>query len=434
MNHRSRIHQFGAVFALLIALTLGVYAQGLWAADASITIFTGGSTRDCGGMPAAATFQVRTITLDVQGFRSNAASDVTIDVTFPDGRVLSFAATQRNPSVGSAPTYVDGVLDQPLNGPTAFPTGQGGGFSTPFFVDGDFPYGCYSVTARGSGKTAMARFIVLPGGQPGANPGLAGLHVSDGTTGDSSSQQGALVDIHGLGFMAGEFVAVWVTAPDGAVLAWPQTLTPTEAQNFITGSDGRFVATFEFSGVNPTGLYQFTALGQQSGYRVITPFRLTARPVVVRGPAALRVAAPADKGGQQRTFFQIQGERFNPYERVDVWATLPDESVRGLPSQYADQFGAFFADVALDETLPVGLYQFTAQGADSRSLVITAFRLEQAGGVAQNLEFQPEVINSNTGGETVGDATYITNNPYQGNAPGEQPPADVQDNPGPVQP
>ncbi|MGB9633544.1 MAG: hypothetical protein ACPL8I_09455, partial [Chloroflexaceae bacterium] len=144
---------------------------------------------------------------------------------------------------------------------------------------------------------------------------------------------------------------------------------------------------------------QFTVQGAASRYRVITTFTLTSPPVTPTGWATFRVAFPPDRADPQRNAFEVQGTLFYPGERVDIWLTLPDGSVRGLPSQFADGVGDFYAVLYLDERLPTGFYQATAKGSLSGHLVITTFTLQPA--VPQDTVFNPtpgpEIIESSSG-------------------------------------
>jgi hypothetical protein len=216
--------------------------------------------------------------------------------------------------------------------------------------------------------------------------------------------QGATVDIFGRGFLAREVISVWITAPNGAVLDYPQQ----------QASDvGSFESTFLFTEQHPVGRYAFTALGTQSGYQVIAHFNLDSRSSTPEGWAQLRVATPAS--GDQRTSFELQGKRFDALERVDIWVTLPDGSVRGLPSQFANEYGEFFAVLYLDERLPTGVYDVTAKGAASNRLVIAQISLESG---SPNVDHfppdpsdSPRVTDSNTDGGTVGPGNNPPNLP-----------------------
>jgi hypothetical protein len=128
----------------------------------------------------------------------------------------------------------------------------------------------------------------------------------------------------------------------------------------------------------------------------------------------LRVSSPADRGAGQRNIFEIQGERFAPGERIDLWVNFPDGAVRGLPSQFADAGGMFYIEMATDEVLAVGEYKVTAKGDQSGSLVITSYWLEQSFGVNPIAPipsadpFDPRIVQSNTGDGTLGAASPVT--------------------------
>lgn len=144
----------------------------------------------------------------------------------------------------------------------------------------------------------------------------------------------------------------------------------------------------------------------------------------------LRVAFPASKQSAQRSVFEVQAERFRPYERVDVWVTMPDGAVRGLPSQYVDQFGSFYTDLYLDERLPTGVYKFTAKGADSGTLIITSLTLNQTGNVTPNYGDGPQVVGSNydlNGGAT--NTNGQENSPGTETTPADTAPIDTNSNP-----
>ena len=393
---------FVASFTLVLALVVGTFAYNTFAAGANLFVF-GPTTATCArtGGSAAAGYQGNTFGIELQGFLDS--EPVAISFTFPDGRVFSPTPAQLADTNSLLPAGaingLDGVIDMPPNFPFIFPATRGGDYYNDFVTTGRWPYGCYSFTARGlaSSRQASGSFVVIPGGGPRPNSGPTTLSVQDNTTGDPSGQQGTLADIFGRGFVGQEVVSVWITAPDGTVIDYPQQ---------ITSDIGSFQSTFRFSGDYPVGYYTFTALGTLSNYRVFGAFNLTSRPVTQTGFAALRVAAPYPAVGDQRSAFEVQGKRFNPSERVDIWVTLPDGSVRGLPSQFANEYGEFFADLFLDERLPTGFYQFTAKGNESGRLVITPFTLDAGSpnvtDTTPDLQAAPNVIDSNGGAVTQG--------------------------------
>lgn len=398
--------------ALALATVLGLSAYRSSAAGAGALMYVQGpTTATCTqtGATVPAGYQGSNFGLELQQFWPN--EPVSISFTFPDGRVLSPVVTgisDQNSLQSPVDTLMwngvaipinglDGVIDMPANFPWVSLTDGGGDYYFPFPATNKWPYGCYTFTAHGlaSDRQVGASFAVIPQVGPAPDPGQASLVVEDNTTGDPSSQQGALVNIFGRGFVANELISIWITAPDGVVFSFPYQP--------VTSDIGSFAVPFEFNANHPTGYYAFTALGNLSGYQVIARFNLTSRGSQLSGWSQLRVAYPASRNGGQGSTFEVQGKRFNPYERVDIWMTLPDNSVRGLPSQYADANGEFFADLYLDERLPTGEYDFTAKGADSGFLSITTLQLSSGGpnvpvpaaGETVNATPAPEVIYSN---------------------------------------
>jgi hypothetical protein len=86
--------------------------------------------------------------------------------------------------------------------------------------------------------------------------------------------------------------------------------------------------------------------------------------------------------------------------------------VRGLPTQLADGNGDFYADIAIDERLPLGDYKLTASGVNSGRLVITDFAVSGGGpfvGVSldQSDPAAPLVNDSNFGDGTLGSPTNL---------------------------
>jgi hypothetical protein len=417
----------GLGLCLALAAVLGLFAYRSSAASAGALMYVQGPTSAVcqqTGLSVPAGYQGTNFGLELQQFWPS--EPVSISFTFPDGRVLSPVVTSindvnslQNPvtsldfnGVSIPINGLDGVIDMPANFPWISFTDGGGDYYFPFPATNKWPYGCYTFTAHGlaSDRQVAASFAVVPQIGPAPDPGQATLIVEDNTTGDPSSQQGALVNIFGRGFVAQEVISIWITAPDGVVFSFPYQPT--------TSNIGSFAAPFEFNANHPTGFYAFTALGNTSGYQVIARFNLTSRASQESGWSQLRVAYPASRNGGQGTTFEVQGKRFNPYERVDIWMTLPDSAVRGLPSQYADANGEFFADIYLDERLPTGEYDFTAKGAASGFLTIATLQLSSGGpnvpvpgpGETVNVTPAPEVIYSNdvpaTGtGDTLGPPT-----------------------------
>ena len=373
-----------AIFSIALLATLGVFTYRSAASPALINIYTDRGLAACSrnGQQAPAVFQGGRFQLKLSQFWDE---NVLIDMTFPDGRIFTIPASQ----------LLDGVIDQVINNPSASLQNANiaGEVSAMLTASGRWPYGCYIFTGRGlsSGKVGSTALVVIPGGAPAQNPGTARAGVTLTGSNATSGPQGSRVDINGAGFLGYEPISIWATAPDGTVINFPPGPT------IVTDASGDFQTAFTFDGANPIGQYVFTILGTISNYRIFSPFSLTSPPVTQRGWATLRVAYPADQADPQRSFFEVQGTLFAPNERVDIWITLPDGAVRGLPSQFADEVGDFFAVLYLDERLPTGFYQATAKGANSNHLVITGFTLQQNSGTLLNPDPGPEVVETSDG-------------------------------------
>lgn len=382
---------FAAGFAVALAALLGLFAYTSSASSALTAVYSDRPAAVCDrtNTPAPAVFQGGRFQLKMEQYWDEL---VEVDIAFPDGRLFTVPAS----------LLLDGTLDQVLNIP-AFSRGNAniaGELSVVLTVPGQWPYGCYFITGRGlsSGKVSGAALVVVPGGGPAQNPGTAFAAVTRTGSNEAAGVQGSRVDVNGRGFLGGEQISIWVTAPDGTVLNFPP------GPGIFADNSGDFQTAFTFDGLNPVGTYQFTILGTLSGYRVITPFTLTSPPVTERGWAQLYVAYPPDQRDPQRSGFEVQGQLFFPNERVDIWITLPDGSVRGLPSQIADEVGDFYAVLYLDERLPTGFYQATAKGATSNHLVITSFTLQPA--VVQDTVFNPD-----PGPEIIDSSSDLTGSP-----------------------
>lgn len=411
---RKNVKTFIALgFTLTLAMVLGVFAYSTSAVNrGAVMLVQGPTTGVCSqsGVTVPAGYQGTKFGLELQQFWPN--EPVSISFTFPDGRVLSPVVTQINDtnSIQNPVKYLmyngveipinglDGVIDMGANFPWISNTTVGGDYYSSFTATNKWPFGCYSFTARGiySNRQVTSSFVIIPQVMPTPNAGQASLVIEDNTTGDPTSQQGAWVNIFGRGFVANEVISIWITAPDGVVFSYPYQP--------VTSTIGSFSVPFQFNANHPTGSYAFTALGNASGYQVIARFSMTSRTSTESGWAQLRVAYPGTRNGAQGTVFEVQGKRFNPYERVDIWMTLPDNAVRGLPSQYANANGEFYADVYLDERLPTGEYDFTAKGASSGFLTISTLTLSAGNvnvplpgaGQTINATPAPEVVESNT--------------------------------------
>ncbi|MDW8405670.1 hypothetical protein, partial [Chloroflexus sp.] len=377
---------FAAGFSAVIALVLAFFTYRAAASQARVTIFTPQGQAQCTvtNAPAPAIFQTQTLLARFDFYRvlepPFGPEPIEVDVTFPDGRIFTLSAAQ----------FLDGVIDMPTNAQFARFTNNAGQLSLNITIPGTWPYGCYRLTGRGlssgGANTASAFFVVIPGGRPGPT-GNATLRATLNGQETNVIQQGQILEVDGRGFLGGELVSFWLTAPDGTVIDFPPGQQVVQAT-----TSGAVSTSFQFEGKNPVGRYTVTALGNVSGFRAFAHFELRSRPVTQRGPARLTVVVPFGAEAPQRSIFYANGDLFFPGERVDLWLTMPDGSVRGFPSTFADPVaGQFLVELFLDERLPVGFYQLTAQGAVSQQLVIATFTLTQTADTIANPQPVPQI-------------------------------------------
>lgn len=411
MFQKMRSRRFALVFALAVALVLGVYVRQ--SAAAAIYIVHGSSSAACErtGQTAQADYQDGIFGSELHGFWDQ--EPITISFSFPDGQTFSPVAA----------FLLDGVVNMPTNFTTDFHADVAGDLYFDYPITNKWPYGCYQMTAYGnhSGQTAIGFFVVAPraAAKPGASP--AQFAVWKNGTFEASAEHDALVNLHGTGFYPNEQIGVWITQPDGSVIGYPTQ---------VSSDAGNFESTFQFTSVHQTGKYTFTAYGLTSKYQVFAPFELRGQQSVPSGWAKLRVAYPASGTTTQNgASIAVSGTLFQQYEPVGIWITLPDGSVRGLPTQLADGNGDFYAVLAIDERLPVGEYKLTASGVYSGRLVITDFSVNGGSFIGTSPDGHedpntPFVQSSNFGDGTLGEPTNTDG--AEGNAGPEVTPPDTQ--------
>jgi hypothetical protein len=411
MLKRPRSRRVALVFALGLALITVFYAQR--SSAAAIYIARGSTSDFCDriGGQVPADYQDGSFGSELHGFWDREL--VTVTFSFPDGRIFSPAASQ----------LLDGVVNMPTNYTTNYQADIAGDLYFEYPVDNTWPFGCYQLTAYGnsSGQTAVGYFVVKPrpSAPPAASP--ARLAVWKNGTFEAKAVQDSLVNIHGTGFLPNEQVGVWLTQPDGSVIGHPTQ---------VASDAGNIESTFQFTSVHQTGGYTFTAYGLTSHYQVFAPFELTGGTSIPSGWAKLRVAYPFPASTPQNgSAITVAGTLFAPGEAVGVWLTLPDGSVRGLPTQVADGNGDFYAELSIDERLPLGTYSVTASGITSGRLVISQFDVSGGTfeGVAPGAPAEapgPVIETTNVGDGTLGGPTNLFE--AAGNAGPQITPPDAQ--------
>jgi hypothetical protein len=394
MFRHLRSRRFALVFTLTLGLVALFFVHG--SSAASVYILHGSSSDLCNrtGRSAPADYQDGYFGSELHGFWDQEY--VTITYSFPDGQIFSPVSA----------FLLDGVVNMPPNYTTVFRTDVAGDLYFDYPITNKWPYGCYQMTAQGnsSGQTAIGFFVVKArsAAAPAASP--AKLAVWRNGTFEASAVHDSLVNIHGTGFVPNEQVGIWVTQPDGSVVGHPTQ---------VASDAGNIESTFQFTSVHQTGRYTFTAYGLLSHYQVFAPFDLLGGTSIPSGWAKVRVAYPASASTTQNgKDIVVSGTLFSPEEPVGLWITLPDGGVRGLPTQIADGNGDFYADIAIDERLPLGNYKLTASGVYSGRLVITDFAVTGGGpfqGVAlgQSDPAAPLIEDSNFGDGTLGSPTNL---------------------------
>jgi hypothetical protein len=411
MRHHTHLRRFALVFALALAVTTAYFVHN----SAAGTVYTvhGATTAICdqSGSFAAADYQDSFFGSELHGFWDREPIEISFE--FPDGRIFSpFAAF-----------LLDGVVDLPPNYKTVYDADIAGDLYFEYPITNKWPYGCYTFTAQGtrSGQTARGNFVVTARTGSAPNPSPAKLNIWRNGTFDSFGIHDSQVNINGRFFFPNEVISIWITQPDGTVIDYPQQ---------IASDIGNFESTFNFTSAHQTGRYTFTALGTRSGYQVFAPFDLRAGSSTPSGWATLRVAAPSPAAVSQNGGIALTGALFSPGEPVGIWLTLPDNAVRGLPTQLADGNGDFFTVVQFDERLPVGHYSVTASGVNSGRLVIGSFDLTEGDFMGVNADIPvgaipdtPFVTETNVGDGTEGGPTNI--NGADNNAGPERTPQDI---------
>ncbi len=113
---------------------------------------------------------------------------------------------------------------------------------------------------------------------------------------------------------------------------------------------------------------------------------ITVKPISPSGPSLVRPVLPPSKNARvvpqagqpgQEFFFDANG--FNPGEKVGVWANSPDGAIYGAPFQAtADSRGSITQlSFGTDESTPLGVWSFVAQGIDSGKQAVGYFLLIQ---------------------------------------------------------
>lgn len=184
--------------------------------------------------------------------------------------------------------------------------------------------------------------------------------------------------IEGEGFRAGERVRFLLESPEGKV----STINGQPLAD-VNGS-------ISYAGVRvdsddlKNGRWFVTAQGQTSGRVAIAVLQIGGGGGGGGQPApglSVRLSPGSGTIGQS---FLVQGDGFQPGEKVSLWLTAPDSSVRGIDTvPEADGNGSITGAgirITADNSFRVGVWSLTAQGRQSGRQSVGQFRIDAGGG------------------------------------------------------
>jgi hypothetical protein len=180
---------------------------------------------------------------------------------------------------------------------------------------------------------------------------------------------GTRFDFEARGFVPGERVGVYFTAPDRSVYGAPFQ-TETDANGV---SEGVFLNTQGLTDL-PTGVWAISFEGVQSGRKAVAYFQITA------GAATNTSAAVSPASGKVGTEFEFSARGFVPGERIGIYVTMPNGDVLGARFQtVADGNGvsepAYFPSSSISGLMP-GRYAVTFEGTVSGRKAVAYFELQ----------------------------------------------------------
>lgn len=254
----------------------------------------------------------------------------------------------------------------------------------------NYQRGRWYLTATGqtSNRAGIALFYVgeAPAGQPPAGqPG--GVFV--GTTPQSAAIGQALI-IQGGGFLPGEKVSLWLTAPDQSVRAIPER-PDADGNGSINGANIRVTIDNTFR----AGAWFITAQGRSSGRQAIGSFRIDAGAAPAPPPQGqapgdpnrlgliihpdLRVSGnggivplAAPPGGS----FVFTASGFDANEKIGVWLTRPaGGGVEAIDDRLVQRTGGSIRVAFRVDRDQQGIWTITAQGANTKQAVTAPFKL-----------------------------------------------------------
>ncbi len=329
-----------------------------------MTVFNNRGNTYCDGRLSPIVAPGDTIGIELKGFSAHV--DVEVNATHMSG------VTRNIQAIG---TVVAGAVAPPPRVGAFQVNNVGSAYFDYALTDRtQWPNGCYTLQAIDvTGGARIATTTIAVDAKVSAQENVQShprwthpqLDIVRQATGEAVAEAGQAVEIFGRGFGAHENIEIEVTEPDGSGIA---PSIPSPFPMLQTNNAGEFYFQFAFDDQHPKGRYEFTATGQATDFEATTAFELAPRGANAPSWSILRVIVPTDGRDIQRTVFEVQGQRFQPGEDINIQITLPDGSIYPpVPHavRKADAMGTFFDKITLNEALPVGEYSFTATGQNS---------------------------------------------------------------------
>lgn len=187
----------------------------------------------------------------------------------------------------------------------------------------------------------------------------------------STVPQNSAVQIQLKGFRPGEKVSVWRTLPGSD----PSLCNgPTYAiGNYEVNAKGESTFTWKVAGTNPVGCYVIGARGNSSLRTASTQLWVTQGEVPRWSRMVdMKVDTPEVPQGQT---LRVSALGFRPGERIGVWITRPDSSVRDMGTVIASREGGLDFSFRPDASYVPGVYYISAQGKESGILGISPIQV-----------------------------------------------------------
>ena len=170
---------------------------------------------------------------------------------------------------------------------------------------------------------------------------------------------GERVWVNGSGFMPGEEIALWLTAPNGSAVSYGRTYTSAHEGTF-----SNYYSDWADDALIFPGKWYVTAQGLESGQKAITSFTMV-RPSLAASTLGINAS---------QTNLEVSATNWYPGERLSFWITDSTGQVQPLGYAWVYQDGSIIEGKTFDfQAIPGEFYRLTAYGNTSGRTVITSF-------------------------------------------------------------